>query len=260
MLCCSNHEGHSVTHSSVVAFQKRPFPSDPTSCQTPKKQRLFEQCSSLLLPSHGDSSSNGVNSAPTQGNSNVQIKTEPDKTGNPLEGSLNGLHSLHRLTVTPAAPKPDRKEPAPGAPSPKPPHTNSSICTNPQFNNGQHKKKKSKKHKDKERERLKPEWIETSPDQKQENLKGTFKKIKSLKGTVCEREVTSYSCQLQLYSSSFTQYLITLHHSLSCLVEHLFLFHFLLVSDKQNRSKQTVFCIPKSLTLKYCTCKPTPYP
>ncbi|XP_008309232.1 RNA polymerase II elongation factor ELL [Cynoglossus semilaevis] len=150
---------------------KRPFPSDPTSCQTPKKQRLFEQCSSLLLPSHGDSSSNGVNSAPTQGNSNVQIKTEPDKTGNPLEGSLNGLHSLHRLTVTPAAPKPDRKEPAPGAPSPKPPHTNSSICTNPQFNNGQHKKKKSKKHKDKERERLKPEWIETSPDQKQENLK-----------------------------------------------------------------------------------------
>lgn len=45
-----------------------------------------------------------------------------------------------------------------------------------EFTNGQHKKKRSKKHKDKERERLKPDWIETSPDlkQNQENLKGKF--------------------------------------------------------------------------------------
>uniref|UniRef100_H3CJU7 Si:ch211-13k12.2 n=1 Tax=Tetraodon nigroviridis TaxID=99883 RepID=H3CJU7_TETNG len=42
------------------------------------------------------------------------------------------------------------------------------------FNNGQHKKKRSKKHKDKERERLKPDWLETSPDlkQNQDKLRG----------------------------------------------------------------------------------------
>lgn len=46
-----------------------------------------------------------------------------------------------------------------------------SDCTKEQLTNNQHKKKKSKKHKDKERERLKDnqgsEWLETSPDLKQ---------------------------------------------------------------------------------------------
>uniref|UniRef100_A0A8C9XTP6 Si:ch211-13k12.2 n=1 Tax=Sander lucioperca TaxID=283035 RepID=A0A8C9XTP6_SANLU len=109
------------------------------------------------------------------GNSRVQIKLEFDKTSNHLQGSPNGLYSPHKLSGSSNVPKLERTEPAPTAPSPKPPHTDQhTICTDQPFTNGQHKKKRSKKHKDKERERLKPDWIETSPDLKQnrENLKG----------------------------------------------------------------------------------------
>ncbi|XP_029010711.1 RNA polymerase II elongation factor ELL [Betta splendens] len=146
---------------------KRPLPSDSSNCQTPKKQRLLDQCSSLVSPSHGDYTANGAYNSSSHGNPSAQIKIEFDKPNNHLQGSLNGVYSPHKLSVPSTIPKPERTAPAPTAPSPKPPHIDQ------QFANGQHKKKRSKKHKDKERERLKPEWIETSPDlkQNQENLK-----------------------------------------------------------------------------------------
>lgn len=128
----------------------------------------------LQSPSHGDYSTNVARSSSSHRNSSAQIKIEFDKTNNHHQGSPNGLYSPHKLSVSSAIPKLERTEPALTAPSPKPPHIDTSICTDQQqFTNGQHKKKRSKKHKDKERERLKPDWIETSPDlkQNQENLK-----------------------------------------------------------------------------------------
>lgn len=150
------------------------MPSDPSNVQTPKKQRLLDQCLPLQSPSYGDYGTNGTRSSSGHGNSGVQIKLEFDKTNNHHQGSPNRLYSPHKLSATSTTPKVERTEPAPTPPSSKLPHTDSSICTDQQFANGQHKKKRSKKHKDKERERLKPDWIETSPDlkQNQENLKG----------------------------------------------------------------------------------------
>ncbi|XP_029378108.1 RNA polymerase II elongation factor ELL [Echeneis naucrates] len=152
---------------------KRPLPSDPSSCQTPKKQRLLDQCLLLQSPSHGENSTNVACSSSSNRNSSVQIKMEFDKPNNHLQGSPNGLYSPHKLSGSSVIPKLERAEPTLPAPSPKPPHTQTSIRTDQQFTNGQHKKKRSKKHKDKERERFKPDWIETSPDlkQSQENLK-----------------------------------------------------------------------------------------
>lgn len=151
------------------------MPSYPSNFQTPKKQRLLDQCLPQQSPSHGDCGTNGRSSS-SLGNSRVQIKLEFDKTNNHLQGSPHGLYSPHKLTGSSTVPKLESTEPAPTAPSPKPPHTDTSICTDQPFTNGQHKKKRSKKHKDKERERLKPDWIETSPDLKQnrENLKGKW--------------------------------------------------------------------------------------
>ncbi|CAJ1056842.1 RNA polymerase II elongation factor ELL2 [Xyrichtys novacula] len=152
---------------------KRPLPSDPSQTQTPKKQRLLDQSLPLQSPSHEDYSTNEVRSSTGHGNSGVHIKLDFDKTSNHLQGSPNRLYSPHKLSTSFTIPKVERSEPAVTAPSLKHPHTNSSICTEQQFNNGQHKKKRSKKHKEKERERLKPDWIETSPDLKpdQENFK-----------------------------------------------------------------------------------------
>lgn len=152
------------------------MPSDQSSCQTPKKQRLLDQSLPLRSP-NGDHGPNGARSSTSQGNTSVQTKTEFERTSNHIQGSPSGLCSRHKLSGSLSIPKPERTEPVPAAPSPKPLKTEPSICTDQQFANGQHKKKRPKKHKDKERERLKPDWIETSPDspdlkQNQENLNG----------------------------------------------------------------------------------------
>ncbi|XP_026167185.1 RNA polymerase II elongation factor ELL [Mastacembelus armatus] len=176
----SNHSFHKTPGDSPSQLSpaknlpmKRPLPSDTSNCLTPKKQRPLDQCLRLQSPSHGDYGTNGACSSSSHGNSSVQIRMEFDKINSHLQGSTNGLYSPHKLSGSSAIPKLERTEPAPTAPSPKPSHTETSICTDQQFTNGQHKKKKSKKHKDKEQERLKPDWIETSPDlkQNQENLK-----------------------------------------------------------------------------------------
>ncbi|XP_023151159.1 RNA polymerase II elongation factor ELL [Amphiprion ocellaris] len=175
----SNHSFHKTPGDSPSHLSpaknlsvKRPLALDPSNIQTPKKQKLLDQC--LQSPSHTDYGTNGVRSSSSHGNPGVQIKTEFDKTNNHLHRSLNGLYSPHKVTGSTTIPKLERIEATPPAPSPNPSHNDTSIFTDQQFTNGQHKKKRSKKHKDKERERLKPDWIETSPDMKQnqENLKG----------------------------------------------------------------------------------------
>ncbi|XP_069018657.1 RNA polymerase II elongation factor ELL [Embiotoca jacksoni] len=176
----SNHSFHKTPGDSPSQLSpaknlsvKRPLALDPSNIQTPKKQRLLDQCLPLRSPSHADCGTNGSRSSSSHGNSSVQIKMEFDKTNNHLQSSPNGLYSPHKLSRPSAIPKLERTEPTPTTPSPKPPHKDTSNCTDQQFNSGQHKKKRSKKHKDKERERLKPDWIETSPDLKQNqgNLK-----------------------------------------------------------------------------------------
>lgn len=154
--------------------QKRPSALDPSNIQTSKRQRLLDKCQPLQSPSHADFGTNGARSSSSHGNSSGHIKTEFDKTNNHLQGSPNGLYSPHKLSGSSMVPKAERTEAAPTAPTAKPPHTETSMCNDQQFTNSQHKKKRSKKHKDKERERLKADWIETSPDlkQNQENLQG----------------------------------------------------------------------------------------
>lgn len=147
---------------------------ETSNIQSPKRQKLSEQCQPLNSPSHTDCGLDRSRSSSTQANSNAQIKAGLDKTNNHLMGIPDDLYSPQKLTQSPTVSKLERTEAAPPAPSPKPQLNDSSICTDQQLANGQHKKKRSKKHKDKERERLKPGWIETSPDlkQNQENLKG----------------------------------------------------------------------------------------
>lgn len=153
-------------------FQKRTLLPDPLNCQTPKKQKLSDQCLPQQSPCR-DYHTNGSCSSSKHRNTSTHIKVELDKTNNHFQSSPNGLYSPHKpggLTTT-TTPKQERTGPT-SAPAVPRPTLKESICT--VFTNSQHKKKRSKKHKDKERERLKEDWIETSPDlkQNQENLKG----------------------------------------------------------------------------------------
>ncbi|XP_005470820.1 RNA polymerase II elongation factor ELL [Oreochromis niloticus] len=177
----SNHSFHKTPGDSPSQLSpaktlsvKRPSALDPSNIQIPKRQRLLDKCQPLQSPSHADFGTNGARSSSSHGNSSGHIKTEFDKTNNHLQGSPNGLYSPHKLSGSSTVPKAERTEAAPTAPTAKPPHTETSMCNDQQFTNSQHKKKRSKKHKDKERERLKADWIETSPDlkQNQENLQG----------------------------------------------------------------------------------------
>lgn len=157
------------------SLQKRPLTLDPSNIQTPKKQKLSRDRLPPQSPSRPDCGTNSVRSSFSHENSCAEIKSEFDKASSRLQGSPNGLYSPHKLSASAAFSKLERTEPSPTSPSPKSPLTDHSRCAEQQqLSNGQHKKKKSKKHKDKERDRLKPDWIETSPDlkQNQENLKG----------------------------------------------------------------------------------------
>lgn len=173
----------SDNHSSTVSStQKRLLPTDSTNCQTPKKQRLLEQCLPPPSPSHGGYGSSESRSSSSHGNTVAQVKLDFDKTSNHVRESPSRLCLQHNGGGSSAPPKVERTEAALTAPSSKIPHVETSVCAEQQFNNGQHKKKRSKKHKDKERERLKPDWLETSPDlkQNQDKLRGKW-----LKGHVC---------------------------------------------------------------------------
>ncbi|KAM9377571.1 LOW QUALITY PROTEIN: RNA polymerase II elongation factor ELL [Pholidichthys leucotaenia] len=153
---------------------KRPLTLDPSNVQTPKKQRLLDHCPPQKSPSHTDCITSGAQSSSSLGSSSIPIKVQFLKNNNHLQGSPNCLHSPHKFSgASVTTPKLERTQQSISASSPRPPHSNSPICTDQQLSNGQHRKKRSKKHKDKDRERLKAGWIETSPDlkQNQENLK-----------------------------------------------------------------------------------------
>uniref|UniRef100_A0A3Q2TUW8 RNA polymerase II elongation factor ELL n=1 Tax=Fundulus heteroclitus TaxID=8078 RepID=A0A3Q2TUW8_FUNHE len=178
----SNHALHKTLGDSPSRLSpaknisvKRSLALGPSNSQTPKKQRLSEHCLPLQSPSHADCGTNGARTTTSHGNACAAAKTEPDITNNHLQGNPDGLCSPHKLSAPSALSKLEGTEPACTLPSPQPRHNGTSICTEQQLSNGQHKKKRSKKHKDKERDRLKPGWIETSPDlkQNQENHKGT---------------------------------------------------------------------------------------
>lgn len=164
--------------STVFSTQKRLLPTDSTNCQTPKKQRLLEQCLPPPSPSHGGYGSSESRSSSSHGNAVAQVKLDFDKTSNHVRESPSRLCLQHNGGGSSAPPKVERTEAALTAPSSKIPHVETSVCADQQFNNGQHKKKRSKKHKDKERERLKPDWLETSPDlkQNQDKLRGKWLK------------------------------------------------------------------------------------
>ncbi|XP_064785940.1 RNA polymerase II elongation factor ELL2-like isoform X1 [Oncorhynchus masou masou] len=170
----SNHSFHKTPGDSPSQLSpvktpsvKRPFPSELSDCQTPKKQRLLDHSLPLQSLSNGHLGPIGARSSSGPGNTSVQTKTEFERTNNHIQGSPNGLYTRHKLDGSSSIPKLERTEPVPAVPSPKAPQTEPSICTDQQLANGQHKKKKSKKHKDKEREHLKQDWIENSPDLKQ---------------------------------------------------------------------------------------------
>ncbi|XP_041693437.1 RNA polymerase II elongation factor ELL2-like [Coregonus clupeaformis] len=169
----SNHSFHKTPGDSPSQLSpvktpsvKRPLPSDLFDFQTPKKQRL-DHSLPLQSPSNGHLGPIGARSSSGPGNTSVQTKTEFERTNNHVQGSPNGLYTRHKLDGSSSIPKLERTEPVPAVPSPKAPQTEPSICTDQQLADGQHKKKKSKKHKDKEREHLKQDWIENSPDLKQ---------------------------------------------------------------------------------------------
>ncbi|KAI7802707.1 RNA polymerase II elongation factor ELL2 isoform X1 [Triplophysa rosa] len=178
----SNHSFHKTSEDSPSQLSpvknlsmKRPVPSDHPESQTPKKQRILDQNMPLQSPSNGHLSTSTGRSSSAHGHASLQSKTEFGRGTNNAQQSPNALYQRHKLCESNSVPKQERSESAQQSPpSPKRPQirTESEICTDQQLANGQHKKKKSKKHKEKERERLKPEWVEASPDlkQNQENI------------------------------------------------------------------------------------------
>ncbi|XP_013858994.1 RNA polymerase II elongation factor ELL [Austrofundulus limnaeus] len=178
----SNHSFHKTLGDSPSRLSpaknlsvKRPLTLEPSNIQTPKKQKLSGDHLPLQSPSRPDCGTNGARSSFSHKNSCAEIKSDFDKASSRLQGSPDGLYSPHKLSASSAFSKLERTEPSPTSPSPKSPLNDASRCAEQQLSNGQHKKKKSKKHKDKERDRLKPDWIETSPElkQNQENIKAT---------------------------------------------------------------------------------------
>ncbi|XP_011605154.2 RNA polymerase II elongation factor ELL [Takifugu rubripes] len=168
----SSHSFHKAPVDSPASqlspaknLSKRPLPTDSSNCRTPKKLRLLEHSLPPPSPSHGGSGTGEARGSSSHGNTAAQVKLDFDKASSHVRESPSRLCPPHNGGGSLAPPKAERTEPALAAPSLKIPHGDASVCAEQQFNNGQHKKKRSKKHK--ERERLKPDWIETSPDLKQ---------------------------------------------------------------------------------------------
>ncbi|XP_054468309.1 RNA polymerase II elongation factor ELL2-like isoform X2 [Anoplopoma fimbria] len=164
---------HSPAKNPAV---KRPVPFDSlerlaVKRQRPADQKLQQQPSvNELLNNKGHDIA-----APTL-NPSFNTKTEFQRTSN-HSGNQNGLpmgHNgfplMHKLSSSSDAPVSESRDQEPKVNSHQPPQGDSD-CAHQQLANSQHRKKKSKKHKDKERERLKDnkgsEWLETSPDLKQ---------------------------------------------------------------------------------------------
>ncbi|XP_074523261.1 RNA polymerase II elongation factor ELL2-like [Halichoeres trimaculatus] len=147
---------------------KRPVPFDSSERLATKRQRLVDQ-RLQQQPSVNELQANkGHNSTTHSLNPSFHTKTEFQHTSNHT-GGHNSFPLMHKLSSPSDAPVSQSKEQEPKVSSHQPPQSDSD-CTHQQLANSQHKKKKSKKHKDKERERLKDDkgqWMERSPDLKQ---------------------------------------------------------------------------------------------
>ncbi|XP_035508192.1 RNA polymerase II elongation factor ELL-like [Morone saxatilis] len=158
---------HSTAKNPAV---KRPVPFDSPERLAVKRQRLADQRLQQQPTVNGLLNNKGHNIATPTLNPSFHTKTEFQRTSNHtgnqngLPGGHNGVPLMHSTSDTPVG------EQEPKISSHQPPQVNSN-CAHQQLANSQHRKKKSKKHKDKERERLKDnkgsEWLETSPDIKQ---------------------------------------------------------------------------------------------
>ncbi|KAM7406367.1 hypothetical protein PAMP_000747 [Pampus punctatissimus] len=156
---------------------KRPVPSDSLERITVKRQRLADQRLQEQPAVNGLLNNKGGhdNVTPTL-NPSFHTKTEFQRTSNHtgnqngLPGGHNGFPLMHKLSSTSDTPVSETREQEPKVNGHQPPQGESDYA-HQQLANSQHRKKKSKKHKDKERERLKDnpgsEWLETSPDLKQ---------------------------------------------------------------------------------------------
>ncbi|KAM7015216.1 RNA polymerase II elongation factor ELL2-like [Tautogolabrus adspersus] len=159
---------HSTAKNSAV---KRPVPFDSLEKLDIKRQRLLDQRLQQQPVVNELVTMKGPSITTPNLNPSFHTKTEFQQTSthtgnqNGLPAGHCGLPLMHKLSSTSVAPVSQSKEQEPKASSHQPTQGDSDRA------NSQHKKKKSKKHKDKERERLKDnkgsEWIETSPDLKQ---------------------------------------------------------------------------------------------
>ncbi|GLD58247.1 RNA polymerase II elongation factor ELL-like protein [Lates japonicus] len=164
---------HSTLKNPAV---KRPVPSDSLERLAVKRQKLVDQrlqqqpTVNGLLNNRG-----GHDNAAHTPNPSFHTKTEFQRTTshtgnqNGSPGGHNGLPLMH-LSSTSDTPVSESRVQEPKVSSHQPPQGDSD-CAHQQLANSQHRKKKSKKHKDRERERLKDnqatDWLETSPDLKQ---------------------------------------------------------------------------------------------
>uniref|UniRef100_A0AAQ4NP17 OCEL domain-containing protein n=1 Tax=Gasterosteus aculeatus aculeatus TaxID=481459 RepID=A0AAQ4NP17_GASAC len=142
-------EDTTLQHSAAKnPAAKRPVPFDLLEKPTVKRQRPADQKLQQQPTANGLLNNKGHDVAAPMLSPGFLTKTEFQRTSNHTESR-------------------DRE---PKVSSRQPPQRDSD-CAHQQPANSQHNKKKSKKHKDKERERLKDnkasEWLETSPDLKQ---------------------------------------------------------------------------------------------
>lgn len=143
---------------------KRPGPVDSKEKIEAKRQKLLTK---RLEPApHDLNTSSLLPSFQT----NTEFQRTCNLTGNQNNSSepSNSIPHTHRLSSTSVVSETVKQDSKISSSLWTQAH---SACTKEQPPNHQHKKKKSKKHKDRERERLKDtqdsEWLETSPDLKQ---------------------------------------------------------------------------------------------
>uniref|UniRef100_A0A4W6FJ60 OCEL domain-containing protein n=1 Tax=Lates calcarifer TaxID=8187 RepID=A0A4W6FJ60_LATCA len=164
---------HSTLKNPAV---KRPVPSDSLERLAVKRQKLVDQRLQQQPTVNGLlNNKGGHDNASHTPNPSFHTKTEFQRTTshtgnqNGSPGGHNGLTLMH-LSSTSDTPVSESRVQEPKVSSHQPPQGDSD-CAHQQLANSQHRKKKSKKHKDRERERLKDnqatDWLETSPDLKQ---------------------------------------------------------------------------------------------
>ncbi|KAL7405751.1 hypothetical protein ABVT39_006617 [Epinephelus coioides] len=164
---------HSTAKNAAV---KRPMPSDPMDSLAVKRQKLVDQRLQQQPAVNGLLNNKGHDIAAPTLNPSFHTKTEFQRTNNHtgnqngLPGGHSGFPLMHKLSNTSDTCVSESREKEPKVSSHQPPQGDSD-CSYQQHTSSQHRKKKSKKHKDKEREWIKDnkgsEWLETSPDLKQ---------------------------------------------------------------------------------------------